>query len=173
MAFTLVDVILIVIVLIFALVGFASGLVQAVGTIIGMFVGVWVAGHYFAPFGSWLAPIILGHTLIAKIIAFIILFIVVSRLIGFVFYLIDKAFKIISIIPFLKSINKLGGMVLGLVEGALVVGLIVYVIAKLAPDWQWVRNDLNSSQVAHWLVMAAKVLTNLLPQAFDKIKSIF
>ncbi|MFA5047810.1 MAG: CvpA family protein [Patescibacteria group bacterium] len=173
MAFTIVDVILIVIVLIFALVGFASGLVQAVGTIIGIFVGAWVASHYFVLLGDWLTPIVLGHALVAKIIAFIILFILVSRLIGLIFHLLDKAFKIISIIPFLKSINRLGGMLLGLVEGALVVGLIVYVIAKLAPDWTWVKNDLNGSQIAHYLVWVAKVLTDQLPQAFAKIKSIF
>jgi uncharacterized membrane protein required for colicin V production len=91
----------------------------------------------------------------------------------FAFHLLDRAFRLISIIPFLKSINRLGGVILGAIEGLLTIGIIIYVIAKFAPDSGFVTNTLNGSQVAHWLVASAVWLTNLLPEAFDKIKSVF
>ena len=78
-----------------------------------------------------------------------------------------------SLFPFLKSINRLSGALLGLVEGVLAVGLIVYVIAKFAGNAQWLTGSLSASKVAHWLVWASSFLVSLLPEALEKMKSIF
>lgn len=173
MIFTLVDVILIVLVLIFVIGGFVMGLIQAVGAIIGVIVGAWAAGQFYEPVANWLTPIILGNGTAAKIISFIVIFLLINRLIAFLFYLINKVFNIIAIIPFLKSINRLAGALLGLVEGVLAVGLIIYVIAKFAGDAQWLIGSLSASKVAHWLVWASSFLVSLLPDALEKMKSIF
>ncbi len=172
MTFTILDIILIVILLIFVIMGFVLGLIQAIGGLVGVVFGAWTASRYFMPFADWLTPILLGRGLAAKIVAFIVIFIAINRLVGFLFYLLDRAFRIISILPFLKSINRLGGLLLGLLEGVLVLGLIIYVIAKFAPDVAWVADALKGSMVAHWLVYVASVLNAFLPQAFEKMKSV-
>lgn len=163
MFFTLTDVILIVILAIFVIGGFVLGLIQAIGALVGLVFGAWVAANSYLPVADWLTPIILGHSGTAKVIAFTVIFILVNRLVGLLFWLINKAFNLISIIPFLKSINRLGGVILGLIEGVLVLGLIIFVIAKFAPDISWLADNLNQSKVAHWLVLATQFLTNLIP----------
>ena len=173
MTFTLVDVILIAAVLIFAVVGFVLGLIHAVGSLAGLVLGVWLAGRYFMPLADWLTPIILGHSGVAKVIAFVLLFIIVNRLVGLLFYLLEKAFHLLAIIPFLGSINKIAGLLLGLVEGILITGLVIYIIAKFIPDIPWLIDNLNNSQVAHWLVWSVQLFSFLLPQALEKIQSVF
>ncbi len=173
MTFTLIDVILLLIFFGFICGGFAMGLIRSIGALVGLGLGAWLAGHYFMPVADRLAPFIGGNDSIARIISFLLIFIIINRLAVLVFHLIDKAFNILSVIPFLKSLNRIGGVILGAIEGFLTLGLIIYVIAKFAPDWSFVRNDLNNSQVAHYLVALAKWLIALLPQAFGNIKSVF
>lgn len=173
MIFTLVDVILILIIFAFIAAGFFLGLIRSVGSLVGLAFGTWAAGHYFVPVADWLTPILRGNAATAKIVAFIIIFIIINRLVVLIFHFIDKAFHLLSIIPFMKSINRLGGLILGAMEGILTIGLLIYIVAKFAPDSGFVMNNLNDSQVAHYLVAISKFVTILLPEAFDKITSIF
>ncbi|MFA6227957.1 MAG: CvpA family protein [Patescibacteria group bacterium] len=173
MIFTLADVILIIIILIFVMWGFVMGLIRTIGALVGMIFGTWVAGRYFMPVADWLTPVLMGHAIAAKIIAFLFVFAAVNRLTVLLFYLIDRGFKLISIIPFLGSLNRLGGALLGLVEGVLTSGIIIFVLAKIAPDISLIKDSLANSQVAYWLVLSATWLTKLLPEAFNRIQSIF
>lgn len=173
MLFTIVDLILIVFVLIFVITGFMMGLIEAVGALVGVFAGAWVAGHFYLPLATWLTPIFLGHSVAATIVAFIILFTIANRLVVFVFYLLNKIFNFIAIIPFLGSINKIAGAVLGLVEGILVAGLLLYVVSRFAGIIPWVSNNLAGSQVAHVLVRVSGVVIAMLPEALTKMVSIF
>lgn len=174
MTFTLIDVLLIAIILFFGAAGFFFGFIGSIGSLIGLFVGAWTAGKYFSPVADWLTPILLGHSDIAKVVAFILIFILINRIIGLVFYLIEKMFNIISLIPFLKSINRLAGLILGLVEGCLVMGLVIYALAKFTPVIPWLSDGLNKSIIAHYLVAGIAFLSVwLLPEALVKIKSIF
>lgn len=172
MTFTFVDVILIIIFFGFVFGGFALGLIRAVGAIVGLGLGTWAAGHYFMPFAERLTPFLGGNTSIANIIAFLIIFTIVNRLVVLIFHLIDKAFHIIAIIPFLKSLNRIGGVILGAAEGILTIGILIYVIAKFAPGSGFVAS-LDNSQIAHYLVFAAQWLIKLLPSAFSNIVSVF
>ena len=114
----------------------------------------------------------MGNALAAKFVAFFAIFTIINRLVVLIFHLLDKAFSLLSIIPFMKSINRLGGVILGAVEGVLTVGIALYVISKFVPNSSFVVKTLNDSQIAHYLVMLSKLLTTLLPDAFDKIKSV-
>lgn len=163
MIFTLVDVILIVIVLAFVMLGFFMGLISAIGSLFGIVAGVWLASSYFMPLAEWLSPYMLGNEGAAKTVAFILIFILVNRLVAMIFWLVNKVFHLVSIIPFLKSINRLGGGILGLVEGVLITGTVVFVIAKFAPNIAVIGENLNQSQVAHWLVWATQFLSNFIP----------
>ena len=171
--FTLVDVILIVAIAGFVMSGFVMGLIRSIGALVGLALGTWAAGRLFMPFADWLTPVLMGHDTAAKITAFLLIFIVVNRLMVLVFYLLDRAFQLFTIIPFLGSLNRLGGVILGVIEGVLTCGIIIFVVSKIAPDSTVVTNQLANSQVAHWLAYAATWLTKLLPEAFDKIQSIF
>ena len=163
MLFTLIDVILIVIVLAFVMLGFFMGLISAIGALIGLVVGTWAAVSYFAPLADWLSPYLLGYTGVAKTVAFMAIFLIINRLTALIFWLINKVFSLVSIIPFLKSINRLGGAILGLIEGVLITGMAIVIIAKFAPDIIWLSQNLNQSKIAHLLVSTTQFLTQFIP----------
>lgn len=173
MTFTLVDVILILILFSFMAAGFVFGLIRSIGSLVGLAIGTWAAGHYFMPLAEWLTPILRGNSSWANIAAFFIVFIIINRLTVLIFHLIDKGFSLLAIVPFMKTINRLGGLCLGIIEGVLITGVAIYIIAKFAPDSSFVVDILNESQLAHGLVAVTQFLTWLLPEAFDKIKSVF
>lgn len=171
MFLTIFDLILLLILFLFIAFGFALGLIQTIGALIGVVFGAWVAGHYYQPFGDWLAPFLLGKTTVAYIIAFIVIFTVINRLAGLVFHLINKIFNIISIIPFTKSLNRLLGALLGFLEGTLVLGLILYFVSRFEIS-EWLSNVLASSKVAAWLIEMAAIITPLLPELLRQLKSV-
>lgn len=173
MIFTLADVILVVIFFAFVFGGFALGLIRSVGALVGLALGVWVAGHYFMGPADWLAPIIGGNGSLAKIISFVVIFLIINQCVTLIFHLLDKAFNLLYIIPFVSSLNRLGGVILGAIEGVLTLGVIIYIIAKFAPESGFVTGTLDKSQIAHYLVFGSQWLINILPEAFAKIKSVF
>ncbi len=159
--FGLLDLILILAVFGFVLFGLWFGVVHTLGALVGTVAAAVIAGQYYtlAPGGD-----------AGKVIGFILIFIVVNRLIGFIFYLVDRAFHFLTILPFLKSINRLAGGVLGLIEGLLVVGTALIVASKfnLGP---WFTDAFTKSVVAPSIVAFAAVLLPLLPEALKKIQS--
>ena len=173
MTFTLIDIILIAIFLAFAMAGFAFGLIRSVGAIIGLALGAYVASHFFYPLAGWLTPIIGGNAGIANVISFIFIFGVFNRSTALAFHFLNAGFNLIAIIPGMKLLNRIGGLILGGIEGLLTLGLFIYVVAKFLPSTEFVTVTLNNSQVAHYLVIWSKWIIILLPDAFSKIQSVF
>jgi len=170
MFLTIFDLILILILFLFIAFGFALGLIQTIGALVGVVLGAWLAGVYYQPVGEWLTPFFLGHENTALVIAFILIFVLVDRLIGLVFWLINKIFKIISIIPFTKTINRLLGALLGFLEGTLVLGLSLYFIIRF-PFSEWFSGVIAGSKVALWLIEMGNFLAPLLPTVLRAVKA--
>ena len=169
MFLTIFDLILILIAMIFAVTGFVTGLIQSIGKIIGLILGVWFAGIYFKDFGMWIDQYVPGDERVAKVVGFIVLFVMVSQVVGLIFYLLEKIFHIASIIPFMKTINRLAGAIFGLIEGVLVLSLVVYLIDRFFEDG-WVYEAMQNSKIALWLLVIAKVFVPLLPEILKKVK---
>lgn len=160
-----IDIILLILLGGFVLFGFWFGIIHTLGALVGTILGAYVASHYFSPVAIFIGDKIGGNLSVLKVITFILIFTVANRLVGLIFYLAEKVFKVLSIIPFLKTINRLAGAVLGLIEGALVIGLILHV-AGVIPLTSWfVERVLDPSSVARYLLGVARVLVPLLPEA--------
>ncbi len=157
------DIILLIILGGFVLYGLWFGLIQTLGGLVGVIVGSLLASRMYIPIAAWITDIFGVGENLSKVIAFIIIFVIIQRLVGFIFYLVDRIFKFISIIPFLKSLNRLAGAVLGFIEGALVIGAILFFVAQY-PISETIENSLQESQVANRLVRSYRVLSPLLPQ---------
>jgi uncharacterized membrane protein required for colicin V production len=117
--------------LVIALLGFVGagikdGFVHTAGRLIGAVVGFIVARSFSVAAGSFLS--LLFPSGWARFIAFLVIFILVTEVIGFIFKLADGAFKILSIIPFLKTINSFLGAIIGIVEGIILVGGSIWVL---------------------------------------------
>lgn len=156
----------------FVFYGLFFGLIKTIGNLAGVAVGVFIASRYYIPAFEWAQDLFFGRDNLGRVVSFLVIFTVVNRLVGLVFALIDRSFGLISIIPFLKTINRLGGAVLGFVLGGFVLGLILYITSRYAIIDHFVGNMITGSKFAPFLVKFAGVLTPLMPEVLKKIKSI-
>jgi len=159
------DYILLSLILLSAGLGLKSGFLSSLGSLIGLVIAALLASRFYPDVANWF-----GGSNMAQVISFIALFVVSSKLIGLIFWLLGKAFQIITVLPFVSSIDKVLGLVLGLAEGILIMALIVYFINKY-PFNDWLNMEMKGSVVAPVLISISQIFLPLLPEAVKKIKS--
>ncbi|MFH1620856.1 MAG: CvpA family protein [Patescibacteria group bacterium] len=144
----IIEIILIILLLGFIGAGSKDGFVHTAGRLIGAILGFIAARAWYLSF----APIldIFMPTSWARIISFLLIFIFISRVAGILFKLIDGAFHVLSILPFLKSINSLLGGILGFFEGLIILGGAIYLILTFTLEPTLVM-WLKGSTVAGWI----------------------
>jgi membrane protein required for colicin V production len=117
----LVDILVWVILLIFAVKGFMKGLVREVCSLLGLVVGGWSAFTFCRPIADVLQPHIpLSHT-VTLFLSFGLIFLALGFAFIFLGYLLTALLKIIL----LGSLNRIGGVFLGVLQGALVLCLLL------------------------------------------------
>ena len=126
-----VDIIILIIIALFVIKGIKLGLIEAVGGIIGLFVGAYMAGLYYDEAADMLINLLFGSQILANVLGFLLVFIIVNRVIALLFWIIDKVFHVIAIIPFLKTFNRLLGGLFGLIEGLIFVGIVVFFLSLI------------------------------------------
>ncbi len=162
---TLFDLILVLILFGFALYGLWFGLIHALGSFIGVFVASYFTSHFYMGVADFLTV----DSAIGRIFVFFIMFMIIMRLVGLLFYFVEKIFNVVSIIPFLKTINRLAGAILGAAVGVLVIGLLLYVAGKY--DLGVVTEAMANSNFAPYFLAATYILLPLLPEALKKLQS--
>jgi len=163
----LLDWILIFLIFSFIFSGFLGGFIYSFGSFLGVILGAFLAGIWYEPFSL----VIGGGANWAKVIAFIIIFLVVSRLVGFVFYIINKVFKIIAIIPFLGIINRVGGAIFGFIEGVLFLGVVIFFLTHFELGEKTIE-VLGSSKLVPFFENVGEILSPLLPRIFSELGSV-
>ena len=156
----------------FVLFGLWFGFIHTLGSLVGSVIGAFVASHFYGPIAQWITLLVGGHENLVKVIVFILLFLLINRLVGFAFWIAEKIFHILTVIPFLSSINRLLGGILGLIEGVLMVGITLFFVSKF-PVYELVTNALANSKVAAYLIKLSSILWPLLPIALKQLQSYF
>lgn len=123
----LIDFILLLILFGFVLFGFWFGLLHTLGSLLGTLLGVFLASRWYEAAALWAQGKFAGSPNVWKVIIFILLFILINRLIGLLFYFLEKTIGLVARLPFLKSIDRLAGAVLGFFEGAVVLGGLIFI----------------------------------------------
>ncbi|MBI4652743.1 CvpA family protein [Candidatus Kuenenbacteria bacterium] len=152
------DIFIIIILLCFLMAGFRFGFIQAIGALVGLIVGTFLAILYYDVLSNFALSLFLGNLKIAQIISFILILILVSRLVGLIFFIINKIFNIVAIIPFLKTFNRLLGGIFSLIEGILILGVILYLFGNHFQQF------LINSSLAPILIKIAGILISFLPE---------
>ncbi len=166
------DIILLIILGLFVFYGFFFGLIRAVGMLAAVVAGSWVAAHFYDQLFSWVRYIWPGNPQIGKTVSFIILFSVVTHIVGWLFALLNQTLNIASIIPFLKTANRLLGAVFGLAEGVLLFGLTFYISGRYIPEQLMLAQWIKDSTLAKFLINISKVFAPLLPKLYQQLKDI-
>ncbi len=157
-----IDILLIVIVSGFVFFGLFFGLIHTLGSLVGAILGVFFAARLVEPAYGYLG-VFFGGGAVGKVITFIIIFLIVSRLIGLLFWIAEKFFGFLTIIPFAKSINGLLGGLFGFIEGVIVVGVVLFYALQVLPESALVA-ALETSFVAKYLIAIVGALKVLFPQ---------
>lgn len=168
---TLLDLLLVLFLFGFVFFGFWTGLIHALGGLVGVAVGASIASRLFIPLASQYGFVFGGNENLAKVVTFMVIFVVVDRLVGLGFWVLEKVFNGLTVIPFLKTINRLGGALLGLVEGILVLGVSLYVASRF-PIGDTFTSALQGSNIAKHLVDMSTILTPFLPLILKQVRSV-
>ena len=167
---SLFDITLLVIISIFALAGLWFGLVHTIGSLAGTVLGVYLATRYYEPAANWLINTTGWGANFSKVLIFVIAFFIINRLVGLVFWVIYKILSVITRLPFVNGINRFLGLIFGVLEGVIVLGMVFYFIARF-PVGDKFMAALSASQIAPTTVNVASVLWPLIPDAIRTLQS--
>lgn len=160
--------------LILVLVGFAinglfRGLIKMIGAILAFILGIFFASRLYLPFYEWGSNYISGQENILKIISFIILLLLISKLVELFFVFLEKVFKLAAFIPGTKLINNILGAIFGFILGSLFLGAIIYILSRYLDFSGSITNLIEVSSIAKFLLSVNSIILPLLPNAFKSI----
>ena len=135
---TIADIVLIIFLVGFAWNGWRRGAIATIGQLIGIIVAFLAARAAYPLASGWIGMLMPSHADLGRLISFLIIFVLVNQLVRFIFSLLDALFHILTIIPFLSTINKLIGFFLGIAVGIMTIGGAVYAAIFLRVDDRWV-----------------------------------
>jgi len=164
------DIALLIIISSFALFGLWFGLVHTLGSLIGTIFGVYLASRYYESVAGWIVGFTHWDQNYVKVIIFVLTFILITRLVGFAFLIMEKVLTIFTRLPFIHGLDRLLGAIFGTLEGAIVVGVSLYFIARFPISLSFM-DGLAHSQLAPPLVKLASILIPLFPEALRLLRS--
>jgi uncharacterized membrane protein required for colicin V production len=143
MQFNLVDIIALAILAIGVIRGWRAGLIVMAGNIASLIVGLVASTYifYWLSATSLFSGVATNHPYLS-IIGYLIILGIVTKLLRLLVALINQVWKVIAILPFLGSINRLFGSVIGLAESAVVLVILTYLIQN------FLINILSSAMMA-------------------------
>ena len=164
------DIILLSIIVAFGLVGFFFGFIHTLGSLLGTVLGVYLASRYYSVMAGWLMSVTGWQGNTTKVVMFIIAFFLITRLVGIVFFFIEKIFNVLKFLPFVKTFNRFIGLILGLSEGIVTIGFAIFFIERF-PLSAGIMSHLANSVIAPYSSGIVSILWPLLPEAFRLLQS--
>lgn len=164
------DIVLLVIISSFALFGLWFGLVHTLGSLIGTAFGVYLASRYYEHAANWVIGFTGWGQNYVKVIIFVVTFLLITRLVGFVFWVMEKFLTIFTRMPFIHGLDRIMGAIFGAFEGAIVVGVTLFFISRFPISLTFMAG-LEHSQLAPPLVKLASILLPLFPEALRLLRS--
>ncbi|TSC55945.1 MAG: membrane protein required for colicin V production [Parcubacteria group bacterium Gr01-1014_18] len=161
------DLILILILGAFVVSGLWIGFVGTLGALLGVFVATYFAGSWFEKIADSVSFLFLGNQNMANVVVFVGLFTIIHHLFGVLFWGVELIFRIVSLVPFIRTFNRMLGAILGFVEGVLAISVVLYIVARF-PIGSF-SEMLIDSRLAKFFLIVAKVLTPLLPESVQKL----
>ena len=151
MVFSLPDLIALIFLIGFLINGFRRGFILTTGHFVAIVAGI-LSARFWSP--------VLAARLVSLstfgvprgwlyIIAAILIFFLVAKIVSWVASFIHSAFKILTIIPFLETANKIAGALLGVIVGAVFIGGLGYLLTVSRID-PIVTASFHRSMILQW-----------------------
>jgi membrane protein required for colicin V production len=140
-----IDLILVLVLALFGLRGFFRGFFREVLSLAGLIAGFILAVSFLQPVATYAAELWKVPPLILKGMVFIIIFFLVYFSFNLAGWLLHRSENIL----FLKTLNRAGGIAMGLGKGAAIAALLSYYLV----DSAWLPKESHESFHASYLVL--------------------
>lgn len=164
------DIVLAIIIGGFGLFGLWFGLVHTAGSLLGTILGIFLATRFYEPAANWVIGFTGWGQNFSKVLIFIIVFLIITRLVGLAFWFLEKALSVFTRLPFIRSLDRILGFIFGIAEGAVFAGVVLFFIARF-PLGSTFMQALAQSRIAPTLVKIVSILLPLVPDAVKMLKS--
>lgn len=149
-----IDLTLLVVLLVFGLRGYFRGLFREVFSLLGLVAGFVGAARYAEPLAGLVATYWNATPIILKGVAFVICFFTIYALFNVAGWLLHRSAKVL----FLQTVNRLGGVVLGVGKGAALAALVVFALTSTTLVPPSAREKLDDAYLVSPLARLADTL---------------
>jgi len=161
------DIIIIIVLVCFTLLGLMRGLIRQLGSILVFFIALWLAHTFQDNLALYITPSLKDWKFLAqplaKSIGFFFIFFVGSFLLNLLVRLADKVFNTFTTLGFVKATNRIGGALIGLLEGLLLISVILYVLSFFGPSFVGMQKWMKESKTVPLFAKTVYVVKPLLP----------
>jgi len=140
---TLLDILLWIVLAACAVKGFMKGLVREVCALLGVVAGAWAAFTYYGYVSHAISGFIRLPRAFATPLSFLLIYLVLGLLFFFAGHLITTIFKVML----LGWLNRFGGIIFGLMQGAFIVCIVLAVLTS-GPLPMKIKGYIQSSTTA-------------------------
>ena len=148
---TIVDILICVALLLFAVKGFMKGFVREVCSLLGLIMGGWAAFKYY----TYVAEAIRAFIHLPQQVVLVLSFILIFLVLGLLFFLFGHVLTVVFKIMLLGGVNRIGGVFFGLLQGAFIICVVLY-LGTTKPVPEKLRGHILRSKTARPLVMTGK-----------------
>jgi uncharacterized membrane protein required for colicin V production len=166
------DVVLLVFLGAFLLYGFYIGLVKMTLNLISTILAIIIAINIYLYLYDFIPFIGFGSEAMGKIIAFILVLSIINYFLSFIFKIIAKILRIVTSLPIISFANRVLGSVLGLIQGVLVLGIIIYLMSRYALTSDFLNSAVSGSDFSPLLLQGVNWMSPLVPEALQSIESV-
>jgi membrane protein required for colicin V production len=152
---TLVDIFIWVVLLLFVVKGFMKGFVREICSLLGLVTGGWAAFKYYPYVAEAIRAFIHLPQQVMLVLSFILIFLVLGLLFFFFGHLLTVVFKIML----LGGVNRIGGVFVGLLQGAFIVCVVLY-LGTTKPVPEKIKGYILRSKTAKPLAMTGKEIVS-------------
>ena len=138
------DIIILAVLIIFALKGLARGFVNEASSLAGLIIGGWLAYRYYPPLSVPIQSTLHVPAHVSAFLAFMLLLVLTGVLAHILGNIITTAVRVVM----LGSINRLGGLIIGAAEGALLLSML-FCIATAAFMPAQLKQKIRSTESAN------------------------
>ena len=125
--------------------GISKGFVRQVVDLVAILAAAWAAFHFSTMMADWLGQYLTLDPSILKVVSFVLVAIVVAILLHLVGTLLTKTLQTLS----LGFVNRLLGLVFGVLKVALILGLVILLFETLNSSLHIVKPEATADAVVY------------------------
>ncbi|MDP3970599.1 MAG: CvpA family protein [bacterium] len=149
------------------IIGVRTGFIYHLGTFVGLILGSYIAGQNYQMLVDNF-----GENPWGPFVLFTVIIIVIGIIAGIFSLVLDKIFKFVSWLPFLKSVNKILGGLVAVITSIFLLGILMFFLSRVEIS-HMLTQTIAESSFAMILVLIGQVMSFILPESISELSKIY